>query len=76
VTHGAGPGKHIGIAGIGGLGHIGIKLAKAMGCEVTAICTVQHQDTHSISELGTDHVLHSKDKVRLICTAANNTSKL
>jgi D-arabinose 1-dehydrogenase-like Zn-dependent alcohol dehydrogenase len=67
VIHGAGPGKHVGIAGIGGLGHIGIKLAKAMGCEVTAICTVSHQDVHSITELGADHVLHSKDKVTAHC---------
>jgi alcohol dehydrogenase (NADP+) len=30
--YGAGPGKSVGIVGIGGLGHLGILLAKAMGC--------------------------------------------
>eukprot|EP01095_Lingulamoeba_sp_RSL-Kostka_P001163 TRINITY_DN1164_c0_g1_i1.p1 TRINITY_DN1164_c0_g1~~TRINITY_DN1164_c0_g1_i1.p1 ORF type:complete len:386 (-),score=163.68 TRINITY_DN1164_c0_g1_i1:309-1415(-) len=30
------PGKKVGVVGIGGLGHLGIKYAKAMGAEVTA----------------------------------------
>jgi len=34
---GAGPGKKVGIVGIGGLGHFGILLAKAMGAQVVAI---------------------------------------
>lgn len=32
----AGPGKHIGVVGIGGLGHMAIKLGAALGAEVTA----------------------------------------
>ncbi|GAM90279.1 hypothetical protein ANO11243_083210 [Dothideomycetidae sp. 11243] len=36
--HGAGPGKKVGIIGVGGLGHFGIMGAKALGCdEVVAI---------------------------------------
>ena len=31
--------KRVGIIGVGGLGQMGIRLAKAMGCEVTAIST-------------------------------------
>jgi len=31
------PGMKVGVIGIGGLGHIAIQIAKAMGCEVTAI---------------------------------------
>lgn len=34
---GAGPGKKVGIVGIGGLGHYGILFAKALGAEVWAI---------------------------------------
>jgi uncharacterized zinc-type alcohol dehydrogenase-like protein len=34
---GAGPGKKIGILGLGGLGHLGVKLAHAMGAEVTVL---------------------------------------
>jgi alcohol dehydrogenase (NADP+) len=32
-NNGAGPGKKVGIVGIGGLGHFGVMFAKAMGCE-------------------------------------------
>ena len=32
----AGPGKKVGIVGIGGLGHMGVKLAHAMGAHVVA----------------------------------------
>jgi len=35
----AGPGKKIGVVGIGGLGHVGIKLAHAMGAHVVAFTT-------------------------------------
>ncbi len=34
-----GPGKKVGIVGIGGLGHMGIKLAHAMGAHVVAFTT-------------------------------------
>jgi uncharacterized zinc-type alcohol dehydrogenase-like protein len=33
----AGPGKRVGIVGLGGLGHMAVKLAKAMGAEVTVL---------------------------------------
>lgn len=36
---GAGPGKKVGIVGLGGLGHMGVKLANAMGAEVTLFST-------------------------------------
>ncbi|MVA77653.1 alcohol dehydrogenase catalytic domain-containing protein [Auraticoccus sp. F435] len=34
---GAGPGKKVAIVGMGGLGHMGVKLAAAMGAEVTVL---------------------------------------
>ena len=33
----AGPGKQVAIIGLGGLGHMGVKLAAAMGAEVTVL---------------------------------------
>jgi alcohol dehydrogenase (NADP+) len=33
----AGPGKKIGIAGLGGLGHMGVKIAHALGAEVSVL---------------------------------------
>lgn len=35
----AGPGKKIGVVGLGGLGHMGVKLAHAMGAETVAFTT-------------------------------------
>lgn len=34
---GAGPGKKVAVIGLGGLGHLGVKLAHAMGAEVTVL---------------------------------------
>jgi alcohol dehydrogenase (NADP+) len=42
---GAGPGKRVGVVGIGGLGHFALLFAKAMGAEVVAI-------SHSESKRG------------------------
>ncbi|MEU1207639.1 NAD(P)-dependent alcohol dehydrogenase [Nocardia sp. NPDC005825] len=39
----AGPGKRVAIIGMGGLGHIGVKIAAAMGAEVTVL-------SHSLSK--------------------------
>jgi len=36
---GTGPGKKVGIVGLGGLGHIAVKIAAAMGAEVTCFTT-------------------------------------
>jgi alcohol dehydrogenase (NADP+) len=36
---GAGPGKKVGIVGLGGLGHMGVKLARAMGAHVVLFTT-------------------------------------
>jgi uncharacterized zinc-type alcohol dehydrogenase-like protein len=33
----AGPGKHVAIVGFGGLGHVGVQLAKAMGAHTTVL---------------------------------------
>jgi uncharacterized zinc-type alcohol dehydrogenase-like protein len=35
--YGAGPGKRVAIVGLGGLGHLGVKLATALGAEVTVL---------------------------------------
>ncbi|MDR2374100.1 MAG: NAD(P)-dependent alcohol dehydrogenase [Bifidobacteriaceae bacterium] len=37
VRHGAGPGKHVAIIGMGGLGHMGVQLAHALGAEVSVL---------------------------------------
>ncbi len=52
------PGKKIGIVGIGGLGHMGVKLAHAMGAHVVAFTTSESKRT-AAKELGADEVIIS-----------------
>ena len=56
----AGPGKRVGIVGIGGLGHMGIKLAHAMGAHVVAFTTSESKRQDALA-LGADEVVVSKD---------------
>ncbi|MEV4780051.1 NAD(P)-dependent alcohol dehydrogenase [Burkholderia sp. LMU1-1-1.1] len=56
----AGPGKKIGVVGIGGLGHMGIKLAHAMGAHVVAFTTSEAKREAAI-QLGADEVVVSKN---------------
>jgi uncharacterized zinc-type alcohol dehydrogenase-like protein len=56
----AGPGKTIGIVGIGGLGHMGIKLAHAMGARVVAFTTSESKRA-AAKALGADEVVVSTD---------------
>lgn len=50
----AGPGKQVAILGLGGLGHMGVKLAKALGAEVTVISQSDRKRDDAI-RLGADH---------------------
>jgi alcohol dehydrogenase (NADP+) len=66
----AGPGKKVGIVGIGGLGHMGIKLAHAMGAHTVAFTTSEskRQDAH---DLGADEVIVSRDEAEMAKHAAS-----
>ncbi len=57
---GAGPGKKIGVVGIGGLGHMGIKLAHAMGAHTVAFTTSESKRQDAL-KLGADEVVLSTD---------------
>ncbi len=50
----AGPGTRVGIIGLGGLGHMGVKLAHAMGAEVTVFSRSDAKQRDAL-ELGADH---------------------
>ena len=56
----AGPGKKVGILGIGGLGHLAIKIAKAMGAEVV-VFTTSPSKVADAKRLGADAAVLSKD---------------
>jgi uncharacterized zinc-type alcohol dehydrogenase-like protein len=55
-----GPGKKVGIVGIGGLGHMAVKLAKAMGAEVI-VFTTSPSKVEDAKRLGADEVALSKE---------------
>jgi len=56
----AGPGKTVGIVGIGGLGHMGIKLARALGAHVVAFTTSESK-RRDAEALGAHEVVVSRD---------------
>ena len=59
-----GPGKKVGIVGIGGLGHMGIKLAHALGAHVVAFTTSPDKIADA-KKLGADEIVVSKDEAQM-----------
>jgi len=55
----AGPGKKVGVVGIGGLGHMGVKIAHAMGAHVVAFTTSESK-RQDARDLGADEVVVSR----------------
>jgi len=58
---GAGPGKKVGIVGLGGLGHMGVKFAHAFGAH-TVLFTTSASKIEDGKRLGADEVVLSKDQ--------------
>ena len=56
----AGPGKRVGVVGLGGLGHMAVKLARAMGAQVVVFSTSPGK-TEDAKRLGAHEVIISKD---------------
>ena len=61
---GAGPKTKVAIAGLGGLGHMGVKLAQAMGCEVTVLSTSESKINDAL-KLGAHDVIVTKNADQL-----------
>lgn len=59
-----GPGKKVGIVGLGGLGHMGVKLARAMGAHVV-VFTTSPSKTEDAFALGAHEVVLSKDAAQM-----------
>jgi uncharacterized zinc-type alcohol dehydrogenase-like protein len=55
-----GPGKKVAVAGLGGLGHMGVKLAVAMGAEVTVLSTSPAKEEDA-KKLGAQKFLNIRD---------------
>lgn len=59
------PTQRVGIAGIGGLGHMGLKFANAWGCDVTAF-TSSESKAEEARSFGAHHVVTSRDNAGLL----------
>jgi alcohol dehydrogenase (NADP+) len=62
------PGDRLGVIGLGGLGHMGVKLAKALGADVSVITTSPAKSADAL-RLGADHVLISRDPDAMVAAA-------
>jgi uncharacterized zinc-type alcohol dehydrogenase-like protein len=66
----AGPGKKVGIVGIGGLGHMGIKLAHALGAHTVAFTTSESKRRDAL-DLGADEVIVSRNAEEMAAHAGS-----
>jgi alcohol dehydrogenase (NADP+) len=57
---GVGPGKKVGVVGLGGLGHMGVKFARAFGAHVVVFTTSPNKKDDAL-RLGADDVVVSRD---------------
>ena len=57
---GVGPGKKVGIVGLGGLGHMALKFSRAFGAHTVAFTTSPHKREDAL-RLGADEVILSRD---------------
>jgi len=68
-----GPGTRVGVVGLGGLGHMAVKFAAAMGAEVTVFSRTPGKEADA-AELGAGRVIISSDKAAM--KAARNSFDL
>ncbi|KAK8940749.1 putative mannitol dehydrogenase [Platanthera zijinensis] len=54
-------GMHVGVVGLGGLGHVAVKFGKAFGMKVTVISSSPWKKEEAIGRLGADYFLISSD---------------
>lgn len=62
-------GQRLGVVGLGGLGHMGVKLAAAMGAEVTVFSTSKSKEADA-RRLGANNFVVTKDPQNLVPLAA------
>lgn len=68
AAYGVRPTDRVGVVGIGGLGHLGLQLANAWGCEVTAF-TSSAGKADEARTFGAHHVVPTRDAASLAAIA-------
>ncbi|XP_028789238.1 probable mannitol dehydrogenase [Neltuma alba] len=59
------PGLHVGVVGLGGLGHLAVKFAKAFGAKVTVVSTSPNKKKEAIEHLGADSFVVSTEPAEI-----------
>jgi uncharacterized zinc-type alcohol dehydrogenase-like protein len=67
-SHSVGPGMSVGVVGVGGLGHLAVKLASALGADVTVFTTSAGKEEDA-ARLGADRVVISSDSASMSAMA-------
>ena len=62
------PDQHLGVVGLGGLGHVAVKFAKVLGMKVTVISTSPSKQKEALERLGVDSFLVNHDQEQLLVT--------
>lgn len=60
-NHGCGPGKRVGIIGLGGLGHFGLLWAKALGADYTVVIGRSENKREDALKMGADKYVATND---------------
>ncbi|KAG7531299.1 hypothetical protein FFLO_04477 [Filobasidium floriforme] len=68
-AYGAGPGKRVGVVGIGGLGHLGLQFSKALGAETYALTHSASKEKDALA-LGAKKVIVTKDQKAVLAEYA------
>jgi uncharacterized zinc-type alcohol dehydrogenase-like protein len=68
-TWNVGPGSRVGVVGLGGLGHMAVKLAVGLGADVTVISRSKAKEADALA-LGADRLLASSDAKAMAAAAS------
>lgn len=69
-TWNVGPGSRVGVVGLGGLGHMAVKLAAGMGARVTVLSRTAHKEADALA-LGAEKLLATSDAQALAKAASS-----